>query len=148
MRQTNVSFTNNQYYTCEYCYEKYIPVRRYAQKYCSNSCRSKAYHQRKKLEIVTVKPSKKKKQSKKKGKTKIEKMSLPGVGNAAAGSALAEALTKVLTPEHKLPATKGDLNALEAKIQRYHRIENWPANVEGKLPYFDMQMKEVVYLNF
>jgi len=145
MRQTNVPFTDNHTYSCEYCHEEYIPARRYAQKYCSNSCRSKAWHQRKKLKDVTPKPSKKKK---KKSKTKIETMSFAGVGNAATGSALAEALTKVLTPEHKLPATKGDLRALEAKIGRYHRVLNLARNSEGKVPYFDMETKSVVYFNF
>ena len=44
--ETNVRITEKYKYKCDYCSKKYKPKRRRAQKYCSNSCRSKAYRKR------------------------------------------------------------------------------------------------------
>jgi len=41
-------------------------------------------------------------------KTSIEKMSLAGVGNAAAGNLIADGVKHIITSYQNLPATKGD----------------------------------------
>tara|TARA_R110002050_G_scaffold204522_4_gene340208 strand:- start:143619 stop:144047 length:429 start_codon:yes stop_codon:yes gene_type:complete len=128
-------------YICHYCHEKYIPKRRYAQKYCSNNCRSKAHHIKTKL----PKSSLLAKIAKNQDKTSIEKMSLAGVGNAAAGSLLADGVKHIITTNQNLPATKGDLKNLENKFLRYHNITNMAPQQNGALPYFDMQKNQVVY---
>ncbi len=146
MRNTNDYLTNNHTYECEYCHKEYVPKRRFAQKYCSNSCRSKAYHQRNKNKIQEKKPPKiKKDKSKKREKTKIDKMSFAGAGNAAAGTLAADLLTKVFTPKQNQPATKGDIDLLLNKLQRYHRILNMESKPDGRLPYFDHETKMVIY---
>ena len=141
-----------EFYTCEYCYKEFDPKRRRVQKYCSNTCRSKAHHARKKIEnkiaiipdsetkievpTVTTPPV----------KNKVDSMSLAGAGNAAAGSLLADTIKAVFTPLDNKPATKGDLNNLKSQIvNRYHKITNREARFDGALPYFDMYTGEVVY---
>jgi hypothetical protein len=136
MRKTNVHDTNNYKYTCEYCYGKFVPKRRRVQKYCSNSCRSKAYHVRKNGPPLKGVPG---------GVTPTEKMSLAGVGNAAAGTAAVTILANLLTKEENKPATKGDLNKIAETLKRYHKIINLGADPNGRLPYFDLETKMVVY---
>lgn len=144
----------NKYYICEFCYNGYIPTRRGAQKYCSNSCRSKAYHHRKKDKEL----SKPESQPPKKlsnglndhkvepAKTKVEEISLPGVGNAAMGSLLADGIKSFFTKNKDKPATKGDLNNLALLIkQRYHLVLNANPMPDGRKAYFDMETNEVVY---
>ncbi|MEL0650752.1 hypothetical protein V6246_04915 [Algibacter sp. TI.3.09] len=142
-----------EFYTCQYCYKEFDPKRRRVQKYCSNSCRSKAHHARKKTEtklsiisdsetktnVPTVPtPS---------AKNKVDSMSLAGTGNAAAGSLLADTIKSVFTPLDNKPATKGDLENLKKQIvNRYHKITNLQQRNDGALPYFDMDTSEVVYL--
>ena len=137
------------YYICKYCYEEFIPKRRYVQKFCSNSCRSKAHHIKNRTAAHSVltnattvakTPKKKKKKNK-----KPDVMSLAGVGNATGGSILAGTIVKLLTSEENKPATKGDLKALENKIGRYHKVGNMQPNNEGKWAYFDMLTKTVVF---
>jgi hypothetical protein len=42
-------------------------------------------------------------------------------------------------------ATKSDIQAVLNKMGRYHKVQNTQPNPEGKLPYFDMETKMVVY---
>lgn len=142
MRKTNVHLPDKHKYNCEYCHEEFIPKRRFVQKYCSDSCRSKAFHIKNKSNI---KPTKKDKKKRKKKKTKIEKMSLAGVGNSAVGTLAIDALTKIFTHENNLPATKADIQSLSRKIKRYHRVTNIASKPDGKLPYFDTETCCVVY---
>ncbi|MBR9846863.1 MAG: hypothetical protein GYB35_12515 [Algicola sp.] len=137
---------NQRYYICAYCVKEFEPKRRGVQKYCSNSCRSKAYyfrlkHKNKKLAATQSFQSK----SINKELPK-EKMSIAGVGNAAAGSLLAESLKSVFTSNSKKPATKGDILTLLEKLQgRYHLVKNIPVDQFGRRAYFDLTNSVVVY---
>jgi len=138
-------------YTCEYCYNEFEPARRRVQKYCSNSCRSKAYHLRKtntkklpsqtldsKINLLKPIPS----------KTKIDNMSASGVGNAAVGSLLADGIKSIVTADKNKAATKGDIAELKALFnKRYLPIKNMPLNGLGRLPYYDVSNESVVYLD-
>ncbi len=130
-------------YSCEYCHEHFIPKRRYVQRFCSTSCRVKAHHQKTKKSNDKLMGAENKNQD----KTKIEKMSLAGVGNAAAGTFAANLLNNVFTSGENKPATKKDLKNLEQKLNRYQKITNLPPNTLGQTPYFDMELKKVVYLS-
>lgn len=129
-------------YRCQYCGKDYKPNRRKKQKYCSNSCRTRAFVIRNTNGLSLVK-----KDIKEKEPTKIEKMSMAGVGNAAVGTLAVKAITSLLTPEENKPATKKDLQNLVASIkQRYHPILNAAANHDGSKAYYDMETKNIVYL--
>ena len=79
-----------EFYTCKYCYKEFDPKRRRVQKYCSNSCRSKAHHARKKTEtkLPIISDSETKTEVStlptKPEKTTVDSMSLAGTGNAFA----------------------------------------------------------------
>ena len=132
-------------YTCAYCFEEFKPTRRRVQKYCSNSCRSKAYHLRtnnsnKESKLPIANPIGFAKQKK-------EKMSYAGTGNAVAGSLLADGIKNMFTAEQNKAATKGDLKKLLDELQkRYHPIKNMPTNQMGQEPYYDINTQQVVYL--
>jgi len=136
----------NKFYTCDYCFKEFEPKRRRVQKYCSDTCRSKAYHARKtstKLaapsEQITVPDF---------STLPKPKMSLSGVGNATAGTLAADAIKSLLTKTTNKPATKGDLTALiETLHGRYHLVKNMPANEFGQYPYFDLVEGVLVYLD-
>ena len=126
-------------YTCHNCGKDYIPKRRIVQKYCSNSCRTRAFMLRNPKTGLST-PAVKEKYS-----TKIDRMSLAGVGNAAAGTAIVKIAENYLFPQNR-PATKGDIKNLEAKIsKRYYPVKNLPQNEFGKNPYFDTIQCDVVY---
>ncbi|AOW20784.1 hypothetical protein [Urechidicola croceus] len=127
-------------YICEYCHEEFIPNRRFVQKYCCTNCRVKSYHRRNKkvsnneIEDKTKKP-----------KTKIEKMSIEGIGNSMAGTAAVEALKSLLTKDENKPATKKDIQRLEQKIERFHKVKNLSPNQNYEFPFFDMETGNIVY---
>ncbi|MDI1318104.1 hypothetical protein [Flavobacterium sp.] len=78
--------------------------------------------------------------------TKIDKMSLSGVGNSVAGIAIVKIAESLLTPEINKPATKGDLKKLEDKIvNRYYPVNNLAMNNFGQKPYFDAHQNRIVY---
>jgi hypothetical protein len=147
-RKNNVHNTESRKYKCNYCRKKYVPKKRRIQKYCSASCRSKAYHQRQLCrkdsteiqvkEIGIGKPASE--------KLKIDKMSIAGVGNATIGTYLADTVRTLLTPEQNKPATKGDISKIEQRLIRFQRINNMHARPDGSLPYFDLESKSIVYL--
>ena len=127
-------------YTCHNCGKDYIPKRRGVQKYCSNSCRTRAFMFRNSKTGLSVLDTKKKEL------TKIETMSLAGVGNTVAGVAVVKLAERLFTPEANKPATKSDIKRLEAKIiKRYYPVKNLPLNVNGLKPYFDVNSSTVVY---
>jgi hypothetical protein len=155
---------DQKYYVCKYCFEDYIPTRRHVQKFCSDTCRSKSHHIKNRgVAVSNTKAVVVSDKKKKKTKTKPEKISVVGVGNATGGALLADQLTKAFTSEENKPATKGDLQtlakyniqslatksdiqALLNKMERYHKVQNMQPNQAGKFPYFDMETKMVVYL--
>lgn len=138
-------------YTCEYCYKAFEPRRRRVQKYCSNTCRSKAFHAKKNNKNKPVLKNNILKDSNIENtppSTKIDSMSISGVGNAAAGNLIASGLKSFLTPNQNKPATKGDIdNLISLFNKRYLPIENIAVNQFGQFPFYDVQTKSVVYLN-
>ena len=127
-------------YTCNNCGKDYIPKRRVVQKYCSNSCRTRAFMLRNSKTGLSV-PDNKKKEP-----TKIETMSLAGVGNTVAGVAIVKLAENLFISESNKPATKRDIKNLEAKIiKRYYPVKNMPLNLNGLKPYFDLDSCLVVY---
>ncbi|MFC5194818.1 hypothetical protein ACFPH8_05705 [Bizionia hallyeonensis] len=139
-----------EFYTCEYCQEGFKPKRRRVQKYCSNTCRSKAHHARKTTsELTTVEnpeiTTTEEPKTDKPPVGKVEQMSAAGVGNSAAGTLAADGLTYLLTAPQNRPATKGDIANLQAQIKRYHAVKNLPRNPQGANPYFDTLTGKVVY---
>ena len=72
---------------------------------------------------------------------------MAGVGNATAGSLIADGIKSVFSKEESKPATKGDVKRIESLLnQRYHEIANMQPNFEGKYPFYDMHTMSVVYL--
>lgn len=132
---------DKKHYTCNYCFEEYVPKRRRVQKYCSNTCRSKAYHYRTQSNQVSESKSKKPN-----SKMKVEKMSLAGIGNSAVAVVGVNLLTKAFTKEENMPSTKADLKRLEDKLKRYHRVNNLEQRMDGTIPYFDLETKTIIYL--
>ncbi len=137
-----------KYYTCGYCFTEFVPKRRRIQKYCSVTCRVKAHHARKTKDNI------KKVENKNQvpdlppipAKTKVETMSVAGVGNAALGTLAADGVKSIGTKQENKAATKGDIAILTNKIiQRYHKIKNLPPKINGSIPYFDMETKMIVY---
>ena len=83
---------------------------------------------------------------KKKEPTKIETMSLAGVGNTVAGVAIVKLAENLFISESNKPATKRDIKNLEAKIiKRYYAVKNLPLNPNGLKPYFDLESCLVIY---
>lgn len=136
---------NQHYYKCNYCYKEYEPQRRGAQKYCSNSCRSKAYHSRQKQNSISASENETSMMISK--ELNSEKMSIAGVGNAVAGTVAADLLKTMLTKETNKPATKGDIKSIIEQLQgRYHLVKNMPVDGYGRYPYYDMLNNIVIYL--
>lgn len=133
---------DNYLYRCQYCGKDYKPNRRKKQKYCSNSCRTRAFVTKNSTGLSIVK-----KENEKKEPLKIEKMSLAGVGNAAAGTLAVNALTSLFTSEENKPATKKDIQNLIGSLkQRYYPVMNIPITQDGSKAYYDMETKNIVYL--
>ncbi|WP_452223518.1 hypothetical protein [Lacinutrix chionoecetis] len=141
-----------EFYTCKYCFSEFKPTRRRVQKYCSGTCRSKAHHARKTNEINSptqkiIAPPLSLSLDTTPTKTKVEAMSASGVGNAAAGSLLAEGIKNVFTADKNKPATKGDIADLKSHLsKRYLPIKNMPFDQFGRLPYYDVSTESVIYL--
>lgn len=152
---------DSKYYICKYCFEQFVPTRRFVQKYCSDSCRSKAYHHRKKNQdhthqenglienasnelkfdvtdtAVSTKPS----------KIKVENLSAAGVGNAALGALAADGLKALFTNEADKALTKGDIRKIVAEIKgRHHLVLNANPMPDGRKPYFNIETGNVEYL--
>jgi hypothetical protein len=135
----------NYLYVCQYCSKQYKPNRRKKQKYCSNSCRTRAFILRKGKGLGLIKP-----ETNNPGIGKIDKMSVPGVGNAVAGNLISEgiihAAKAIFTKEEDKPATKKDVkNMIDAINGRYHPIRNLQTRNDGAIPYYDFETKEVIY---
>ncbi|WP_299095067.1 hypothetical protein [uncultured Winogradskyella sp.] len=136
-----------KYYTCEYCFKEFEPKRRRVQKYCSNSCRSSAYQQRKANLNNTKDNLPKLKDCNAPQVPHKEKISAAGVGNAALGVLAANTAKSLLTPRKNRPATKGDIDTLLEKLDnRFHLVKNMNPDAQGAYPYFDLLEGKIVYL--
>ncbi|OUR90915.1 hypothetical protein A9Q87_13345 [Flavobacteriales bacterium 34_180_T64] len=136
-------------YTCNYCFEEFIPKRRRVQKFCSATCRSKAHHLRQtsKANPTTIKPPiKVPPVAPAPSKSKVEAMSSAGVGNVVVGTLIADGIKALMAAMKNKPATKGELNELLEKLNnRYHLIKNMAPNLNGEYPYFDLVENVVIY---
>ncbi|APA63699.1 hypothetical protein [Maribacter sp. 1_2014MBL_MicDiv] len=134
---------------CKYCGGDYVPKRRGAQKFCSNSCRSlnwKNNQQIKELKVPDVNTIDEKPVLVQKPSFH-EKMSLAGIANAAAGAAVTEIAKDFVTPYANKPATKKDIEDLKAFLKsRYLPIYNLGKDVYNRIPYYDVKTCNVIYL--
>lgn len=135
---------------CHYCGKVYTPRRRGAQKFCSDTCRNKNWQhaqRKKKISAEIKEPEVPQVSESQKTPMAVEQMSLPGVGNAAAGAALAKFVDNVLTKEDNKPATKGDFKKLTALIKgaQYFPVKNMAKSPDGLQPYFDLMTYKIVY---
>jgi hypothetical protein len=132
----------NYLYTCQYCSKQYKPKRRKQQKYCSNSCRTRAFVLKKDKGLsIALKETPDDKLN------KIEKMSLAGVGNAAVGTLAINLATRLFTKEEDKPVTKKDLQNLVSSMKlRYHPIYNLPFRRDGAEPFYDLETENIIYL--
>lgn len=132
---------DNYLYKCLYCGKDYKPNRRKKQKYCSNSCRTRAFVIRNSKGLGLTK-----KDTEKKDPIKVEKMSIAGVGNAAVGTLAVQLATNLFTREENKPATKKDIqNLLKNLNERYHPILNIPLRHDGAKPFYDLETQTIVY---
>ncbi len=133
----------NHLYICNYCSKSYKPKRRKKQKYCCNSCRTRAYMLRK-PQLGLNKSNVEKTNSE---KNKIEQVSLAGVGNAALGTLAVNMVSSLLVSEGNKPATKNDIKNLTSKLtSRYHPIKNIAQRADGSRAYYDMETQTYLYL--
>ncbi|WP_022828652.1 hypothetical protein [Flavobacterium antarcticum] len=80
--------------------------------------------------------------------TKIDTMSLAGVGNAAAGVLAANLATNLFIREENKPATKKDLQEVkDLLLTRYYPILNLSQHLNGAKPFYDLDTQQVVYLS-
>jgi hypothetical protein len=87
-----------------------------------------------------------KKEFEKKEPIQIEKMSLAGAANAAAGVIAVNIVTSLFTPEENKPITKKDLQNLTKTLQkRYHPVLNIPLRHDGAKPFYDIENQTIVY---
>ncbi|PQJ19585.1 hypothetical protein [Tenacibaculum sp. SG-28] len=136
--------------TCKHCGEYFTPNRRGVQKYCSNSCRSLAWRKSKtKPKENTLAGIIRKEKEKKQAETSTnpkDKISFAGIANATIGSGIASIAGSLFTPEENKPATKKDIKALQASLlKRYLPIRNMAPNAKGQYPYYDFEVKVVVF---
>lgn len=149
-----------EFYICEFCQTEFKPKRRKAQKFCSATCRVKNHHHKNKvtIESVTV-PTNEQfnaevlESTLVADKTKIDKISPAGIGNAALGTLAADAAkalaNHVLGSAENDPATKGDIQELKNLFKkRFILITNLPPRPDGSRAYFDMETSSQVYFSF
>ncbi|WP_282075798.1 hypothetical protein [Maribacter aquivivus] len=133
---------------CNYCGGDYIPKRRGAQKFCSNSCRSLNWKNNQPIKElkVPVANSKNEKPVIAEKPSLQEKMSLAGIGNAAVGVAAVELAKNFVTPNANKPATKKDIEDLKAFLKsRFLPIYNLKKDVHGRTAYYDVQTGNLIY---
>jgi hypothetical protein len=135
---------DNFLYQCQYCGKEYKPNRRHKQIFCSNSCRTNSHIRNKKLKLQI--PSNNTAEVSK--LNQIEKMSMAGVGNAAAGAFIAKEVKDFFTRPENKTATRKDINELITALKgRYFPIKNGPIREDGAKPYYDIQTQNYVYFN-
>ena len=130
-------------YTCNFCGNDYNPKRRHVQRFCCNSCRSKAHIKKHKSATLVKSEITSQNQT----PVKIEKISLAGVGNAAIGTLAVNAVSNLFTSEGNKPATKNDIKNLTSILKnRYLPILNIPNRIDGAKAFYDTQIQQYVFL--
>lgn len=144
-----------EYYTCEFCQTRFIPKRRKVQKFCSPSCRSKNHHHKNKVvkgALAKVNPNQVLQEIEKFNTKKysVDKMSISGVGNAAAGALAVEGAKTIVNAfksDNNKPATKGDIEKIIKMMnQRYLPIVNMKPNVWNQKPFYDRKTQTLKYI--
>ena len=133
-------------YNCKNCQKPYIPKRRGVQKYCSDSCRSRAYQLRKNLGLKkpTNQTDNKTDGVKNESSSTINAASIMNAFIAAFGY---DAIKGLLTPAGSKSVTRNDLNKLIDKIdQRYIPLRNVPMRDDGTYAFCDKKTESLVYL--
>lgn len=135
---------------CIHCGEDYVPKRRGAQKFCSNSCRSRYWYLKQNNNSNNKGIKALKVESENNNKIQpppSEKMSWAGFGNAAAGAGAFKIVSDLLTPEYKKPATKKDIQEIKSLISggRYLPVNNGKNDEYGRKPFYDIETGNVVY---
>lgn len=135
---------------CNNCGNDYVPKRRGVQKFCSNSCRSRSWllKQNKPKIPKTITEQEQIQVPRNLSIPKKDKISAVGVGNAALGAAAVDLVKHVFTSEDQKSATKKDIKELKSLIsgQRYFEVKNIPKDSYGRVPYYDVETRNVVYL--
>lgn len=129
---------------CLHCNDDYIPTRRGVQKFCSKSCKSRYWYLKQNYTKEVTKGTIENKIVN--SNAKVDKMSLAGVGNAAAGVAAVEVVKSIFTTQDNKPATKKDIQELKALITgRYLLVNNMDSDAFGRSPFYDVNTGNVVY---
>ncbi len=147
-----------RFYTCQHCFENFIPKRRRVQKFCSTSCRSSSWQLNRKTdhnkETLFEEEKSEAISNDLPKEMKIEKMSVEGIGNSFVGGALGSGLVRFIeiaaTKDKNKPLTKGDmLKMLQALNEKtYYPIKNLDRSDIGFYPHFNIKNQEVVYLPY
>jgi hypothetical protein len=130
---------------CLHCNDDYTPTRRGVQKFCSKSCKSRYWYLKQNFKGKVEKSITERNDAKQ--NSKVETMSLAGVGNAAAGVAVVETAKYLLTAPENKPATKKDIQELKALIKgRYLPVNNAEKDAMGRSAFYDVETGNVVFL--
>jgi len=126
---------------CKHCGEQYIPKRYGAQKFCSNSCRSRYWYLKQNFAVTKLEkpvlPTVVEK------KAKVEEMSVAGFGNAFFGSLAANATTELVKKGFAPRKVISEENKID---QRYIPVLNLPIRPDGSKPFFDILKKHLIYV--
>ena len=126
------------------------------QRFCNSKCRKKySYHKNKKTTETSETTPKvdlvQKFEELQNKKIQIDKVSMAGVGNAAAGTLLVEgakAIFNAVKSDKNKPATKGDFQELKDLINtRYFLAHNVNPDPFGRKAYFDIRNGKILYLD-
>lgn len=132
---------------CKHCEKLYIPKRYGAQKYCSDSCRSRAYQLRKSVGLKKPSIQSKDKTEEVKNETSPTTINAASIMNAFIAAFGYDAIKGLLTPAGSKSVTRNDLNKLIEKIdQRYIPLRNIPMKNDGTYAFCDKKTESLVYL--
>lgn len=134
-------------YNCLYCHEEYIPKRRHSQKYCSNSCRSKAYHIRNRSNKKPQPAIEQQEKTETKKQETLKEM-FKSFAIVFGGSYLSDKIQALLTAPDDKPSTKGDVKIILdciLQVRQLYKIEDGPTGPNGEIAYFDIFSKRIVY---
>ncbi|MEO2126848.1 MAG: hypothetical protein ABGW91_01695 [Christiangramia sp.] len=136
---------NNYLYICNYCGEEYKPKKRGTQKFCKTSCRVNSH--KLKIKLKNIPPPKLANLENNNGNSYEETVNVAGITNSVIGAGIVEVSKAVFTRSENKPATKKDIQNLLSQVQeRYKPIMNMRPNPEGKKPFYDINLKAVVFL--
>ena len=146
-RKTNVTFTHMYLENCQNCGKTYIPKRRGVQKYCTTSCRSRAYQLRKSAGLKKPSIPSENRTNEVKNESPSATINAASIMNAFIAAFGYDAIKGLLTPAGSKTVTRNDLDKLIEKIdQRYIPIRNVPMRSDGTYAFCDKKTESLVYL--